>query len=253
MSDVADIALKAVQAVLGKAQAVPAGKSSFPPVVSDPPLWDVHVKYPPRRHLFGLSRDSLSKLPSLYRDGNVDQYGRILLDDYKILYERTRDPLLVLETFILAHQEQLYPPIWALEILCNAFKIYLNAQGAQDLGQILQLTGLPKQGSTFKQRTKRRRDLMLAEYICWYAALKPCSLEKATEMVSVHWKTGVKNGWYRFGHALDKPISAEALLQYYKRRWRAQFMCDERYMDIQVRLQALTDDEKKQFIAKIES
>jgi hypothetical protein len=215
-------------------------------------LWDLHVKHPPPGPFLLLTRNRLKELPSLYRDGEVDEWGRIHLDKYRLTYERTGDALLVLDAFVLAHRENLYPPMWVLEILTAAFQKYLSDQGSNSLEQLLMLAGQPKQGSSFKQRAKRRRDYMLAEYMCLYAALKPCSLETAADCVASHWQAGVKNGLYKFGYDLDKPLDKDTLLQYYDRRWRAQFMCDEKYLGPLSRAQTLTDGEKEQFLKKFD-
>jgi hypothetical protein len=121
------------------------------------------------------------------------------------------------------------------------------------LEQLLNLSGLPKQGSSFKQRAKRRRDQMLAEYMCLYAAWKPCGLETAADRVASHWQTGLANGLYKFGYDLDKPLDKVTLQQYYDRRWRAQFLCDEKYFGVLSRTQTLTDIEKQQFLKKFDT
>lgn len=216
-------------------------------------LWDVHVKHPPSSPNIWLTRDCLKKLPSLYRDGEVDKWGRIPLDEFQLAYSRTGDPLLVLEAFVLAHREKLYPPLWVLDKLSTAFETYLSSQKSNSLEQLLDLTGLPKQGSSFRQRAERRRNKMLAECIALYAALKPCSLQSATECVANHWNAGIERGTYKFGYHLDKPISSDSLLQRYQRRWRTQFMLDEKYMDQIPSVQALSRAEKEQILKTLES
>ncbi len=216
-------------------------------------LWDVHVKHPPSSANPWLTSDSLKRLPSLYRDGAVDEWGRIPLDDCQINYKRTGDHLLVLEAFVLAHREKLYPPLWVLDKLNAAFEKYFSSQGSDSLEQLLHLTGLPKQGSSFKQRAQRRRDKMLAEYIALYAALKPCSLQLAAHRVANHWEAGVKRGLYKFGYGLDKPLSSDTLLQCYRRRWRKQFLLDEKYMDQLPSVRELSKAQKEQFLKTFES
>ena len=214
------------------------------------PLWDLHVKHHPVRMFY--SKSDLVKLPSLYRDGEVDQWGRIPLDCVHLRYIFRKDPLIVLEAFNMAHEEKLYPPLWVLDFLHIAFKKYLTGNGVMPLDYYLGIGGKPKEGSRFKQRSKQSRDGLIAVYICWYADLRKCSIETAAEHVALHWNAGLKKDLYKFGYGLDKPLRAETLAQNYVRRWRKQFRCDEKYLDVQTRLRSLTEDQRQQFLAKFD-
>lgn len=225
-------------------RSTPAQKSKFVP------LWNLHVKHPPVKMFYSTS--DLVKLPSLYRDGEVDQWGRIPLDNVHLRFSATQDPLMVLEAFNMAHEEKLYPPLWVLDFLHIVFKKYLARDGAMPLDYYLGIGGKPKEGSRFKQRAKQNRDGLLAVYICWYADLRRCSIETAAEHVALHWNAELKKDSYKFGYGLDKPLRAETLAQNYVRRWRKQFLCDEKYLDVQTRLRSLTEDQRQQFLAKFD-
>ncbi len=247
-----DLALEAVRSAIAQSPSPITKPTSKRKPKQKALIWNLHVKHPPDGPPPALTKASLKKLPPLYRDGPVDKWGRIALDDYQIAYTRSHDPLCVLEAFIWAHRNKLYPPIWALEILCSALEKYLEDGNRQTLEQLLNLSGVPGGGSVLRNRAKRRRDRMLAEWICWYADLKPCSLDQASKAVADYWDAYVRRGIHKFGYRLDKPIKRQALVQYYERHWKRDFACDEKYLDIQERLRSLTDEQKKQFVRKIE-
>ncbi|CBK43893.1 protein of unknown function [Nitrospira defluvii] len=252
-----DFALEVVRSVVDERPLAPAKftserKPKQKAHVPESLIWDLHVKHPPDGPFPFLTKAGLKKLPSLYRDGHVDKWGRIALDEYQIAYARSQDPLLVLEAFMWAHRNKLYPPIWVLEILCSALEKYIKDGRRETIEQLLNLSGVPGGGSVFIIRAKRRRDRMLAEWICWYADLKPCSLVQAVKVVADYWDECVRKGIYQFGYRLDKSIQKEALIQYYEKRWKREFGCDEKYLDIQERLRSLTAEQKKEFVRKIE-
>jgi hypothetical protein len=255
-SDMVDLGNSVIEGVIGQKLSFsmknPMSSAGPQPVHKSTPLRNLHVKHPPGS-LFGYSKQDLAELPSLYRDGEVDEWGRIPLDDMEWEYIRTQDRLLVLEALVLAHDEKLYPPMWVLDLLYTAFKEYLSDRGCHSLDHYLGIVGNPKQGSSFKQRAKEHRDLMLALHISWYAFLKQCSLEKAAAVVARFWNAGVERGSFNFGYGLDKPLDASTLHQNYVRKWRQKFMCDEKYGSIQCHVESLTDEERKQFLARFDT
>lgn len=264
LSEAVDLAIEAVHSVTRKSES-PSSTTKRAGPFSAPqkrtklarksefvPIWDLHIKHPPYNPLPLYGKPSLPSLPSLYRDGEVDEFGRIPLDREQFRFNRTQDPLVVLEAFIMAHEEKLYPPLWVLDFLFTAFNKYLKGQGSLPLDHYLGIGGKSKQGSRFQQRRKEARDSMLAIYITWYIGLKKCSVEKAAERVAIHWNAGLKEGLYKFGEALDRPLDTDTLMQYYVRGWRKKYLCDEEYLGIQSRLRSLTKEERQSFLAKFE-
>jgi hypothetical protein len=216
------------------------------------PLWDLHIKHPPSQLFPFLRKGNLDKLPSLYRDGPVDAWGRIPLDDIHIAYKTHGNPLLVLEAFVLAHKEKLYPPLWVLDILNHAFEKLLSDKGLSSLDELLHLMVPSKRTSVFKETATRRRNFLLATRICLYSTLKPCSIDMACQKVAAHWNASIDKGVRHFGYKLDVPFKCDVLRQNYCRTWRREFMCDESFSSVQQRLHAMSDKERADFLAEFD-
>jgi|WetSurMetagenome_2_1015567.scaffolds.fasta_scaffold00088_50 hypothetical protein len=77
----------------------------------------------------------------------------LFLELKRARYKKTKNPIELIESFVIAMENRIYPPIWVLDALYNAFKEYEKRRDVTTLDKILGLSGsVSGKDGTYKKR-----------------------------------------------------------------------------------------------------
>ncbi len=120
----------------------------------------------------------------VYRDEkSKNPMTQLYLDIKRDNFEKTGNPIYPLEAFIIASEEALYPPAWALSWLIEGFKEYHNSVGAKNLHQLLGFTKRRGQTKLFQEIIYETRNESLCLDIVRLRILFDITIEEACLMV----------------------------------------------------------------------
>ncbi len=140
---------------------------------------NLYVKHLP---LGDISPEELPGLPIREFDPSVPTDTWVTLCIRRISYEQRGDAVALLEAFLLAHDFGLYPPMWVLESLAKAFRIYLRNEGSTPLADTLGIN-LGRGKSLFKKTAEDELTQQLALQLFYLRTLFCISVEHAAEML----------------------------------------------------------------------
>ena len=129
----------------------------------------------------------------------------------KISYQKTKNPVYLIEAFLLAMQAKLYPPLWVLREMETAFQEYHDCAGKVALDKILGLNEGPGHRNRFWTFAKAERDFIILEDMRILRTVFKISVDNAVEMVERRMESPIDNSGVGI-----KAISFEAI----KKLWR---------------------------------
>ena len=74
------------------------------------------------------------------------------------MFDRTKNPVHLIQAFMLAHQAGIYPPLWVLNSLCEAFKGLQISGGVKSLDTLLGLRSGKKGNNSPSYKRAARED-----------------------------------------------------------------------------------------------
>ena len=184
---------------------------------------ELYTKYPPTGRI---PVDEIEKLPPAHIpewDSALSADTWLRLSIKRSEYEKTCNPVMAIEAFLIAHDAGLYPPAWALSWLLDAFRAFHAAQGKTKLDKLLRTTRRPGQDPIFKTIMNDARDSMLCFDIFRLKTLFGVTVAKAAEMVSR--KLEDSPNWNTSKYA-PKKLSAGTIRDVYLRRWKQRIDSD---------------------------
>lgn len=186
---------------------------------SEDPSWvlELWVKEPPA----GFTPiEDLGKLPSPYTteiDKELSFETCMLLTMRRRQFKKTKNPIFAIEAFLIARESKLFPPMWVLNWLGEAFKKYHSGQGTQSLEKMFGLVPGRGQSPLFKALGEEERDEMLALDVWRLRTLFNVSIETAATMVSRRLEE--TPDWNKSRYALHA-LSAKTIEDRYKKKWK---------------------------------
>ena len=179
------------------------------------------------------------------KDLDPDTY-LALMHVKKDLFGEDQDPIHVLETFLIAHENGVIPPAWIYDYLAQGFRTFLKSDGRKTLDFFLGFQpGKGPGDSPFKKRYLKERDFILCLDMFRLQDWFGYSQYKAAEMVSR--KLEEIPDWNRTRFAFKKP-QADYLRDQYSRRWKKRLM--SRAYSPLIRAIQKTPQKTKQFFLK---
>ena len=166
-------------------------------------------------------QDNLNKRPAYITDMELfdlipDKQVFIGLKMKKGPYEKTKNPVYLIEAFLLAHENGIYPPMWVLNFMAEVFKKYHSTLGEISLDKLFGFKGWRGQEPAFKSIMKKEeRDEMLMKDI-FSLHLLGYSIEDASHMVARKLEQSPK--WDKTGLKLGG-LSAKTMEFMYKKKW----------------------------------
>jgi hypothetical protein len=190
----------------------------------EPTFWEGHTKLPPKgriqESLLGLGRLSayVSEL-----DDQLDQNAVFHLSLKKAAYEKDPNPVYLIEAFLIALENDLYPPLWALNDLKKAFTKYHSHRGRggeKTLDHFMGFSGRKSPEQSFKHLLIAERDEILCldvyKLIKWFGL----SIHKAAEMVGR--KLEATPEWNKTKFKVKTP-DVDTIAQKFSRKWKKIF------------------------------
>jgi len=152
--------------------------SSF---VRHPPQGDLTIN---EIHNLKLCISELDNCGNIYKLDDSDPFdARMLLILKKGEFDRTQNPIVAMEGFIVANQAGLYPPLWVLNFFTESFEIYHENLGEVSLDKVLGLTRGKGQTNAFKELIIKERNENIIKEAYRLCHLFNMSIEKAAYMV----------------------------------------------------------------------
>lgn len=145
------------------------------------------------------------------------------------------NPLILIETFLAMHRENLYPPLWVMDYIAKVFEEYYNLQGAKTLDEVFKLKVGKGQTPLFKAALKGERDEIMCLRVFKLNSLFKISIEDACFMVSEYFKKEDMQN-----------ISEDTLKDKYIRKWKN--ICEN--MGIRESILSWDEQQKKVFLQK---
>jgi len=181
---------------------------------SDDIYLDAYTLYPPEEEI---SLDELPKLPAHVPETKIKGETNILLKMRWSEYKRTKNPICVVEAFLIAHEAGIYPPMWALDFLHTGFKEYHDSQGLKDLSKLFGLKRGKGQDPIFQPLIEEDRDSMLCLDVYRLQTSFDFSVEEASYMVArrleetENWNKSLFKIWQ---------IGEETIKDKYLKKWK---------------------------------
>ncbi|GAV20824.1 hypothetical protein MMIC_P1799 [Mariprofundus micogutta] len=108
---------------------------------------------------------------------------RMLLITKKDEFDRTKNPIIAMEAFVISHKVGLFPPMWVLNFFANGFEEYHEALGKISLDRVLGLVRGKGQTNAFKELINKDRNENVALEAYRLRHLFNISIEEAAFMV----------------------------------------------------------------------
>ena len=140
-------------------------------------------------------------------------------------FERTKNPVYLIEAFLIAHNNGLYPPMWVLNFIADVFKRYHDSLGELSLDKLFGCKRWKGQEPPFKTVLNEERDEMLMIDV-WRLNLLGYSIDEASAMVAAKLENNKK--WDKTGLKLSS-LSEGTIQSIYKKKWSKLFK-DEAFL-----------------------
>lgn len=142
-------------------------------------------------------------------------------------FKETKNPVYLIEAYLLAYRNGIYPPLWVMDFIAGAFEKYHKAHGYEQYTNrerttLDQLFGFGKgKGETlsFKKLLLEQRDEKLMIDICRLRKLFNVSIETAVKMVAAKLSAMPYDDFDRTGLKLKK-IGFDKLKEKYFKKWK---------------------------------
>lgn len=185
--------------------------------------------------------DNLNKRPAYiteieFSDLILDKQVYIGLKSKKGPFEETKNPVYLIEAFLCAHENGIYPPMWVLNFMAGVFKKYHRALGYEKYPKgrgKLTLDDLFGFGINKGQTPRFKRVLQLDRNEMLMVDVKKLtllnySIDVASGMVAR--KLEETQGWDKTGLKLGE-LSASTIEDIYKKKW-SKFFNDKAFEKI---------------------
>lgn len=137
-------------------------------------------------------------------------------------FKKTGNPIYVIEAFLAAHKENLYPPFWVLDYIAEAFEEYHKLQGTKPLDEVFKLKVGKGQTPLMKSLLEDERDEMLCTHVFNLCLLFKISMEDSCFIVSQFF---VEEDWNKTLYDM-REISEETIKDKYIKKWKKIFDVD---------------------------
>jgi hypothetical protein len=112
--------------------------------------------------------EELNKIPAHhfaeFEKGLLDSSVSIALMCKRPIGGKKADPLKALETFLLAYENGLYPPVWVLDYMADIFKTFHESAGMKSLDTLFGFNRKGR-GGPFQKMTETQRDGIVCQNI----------------------------------------------------------------------------------------
>lgn len=201
-------------------------------------LWDAYTLHPPEGEF---RVDELPQIPANVPENGIDVETNISLKMKKSEYEKTKNPLLIIEAFLIAHEAGIYPPMWVVNFLYAGFKEYHDSQGLKDLDKLFGLKKGKGQSFIFKSFIEEDRDSILCLDVYRLQTAFNYSVEEASYMVARRLEE--TENWNKSPFKINK-IREETIKDRYLKKWKKIYDKDF----IRDEILSWTKEEKKKYI-----
>lgn len=120
---------------------------------------------------------------------NLLSDARMQIEFRRMMFEKTDNPVYVIETFIISYRNGLYPPIWVLSWLCDHFEDWAENAGRKTLDKAFELTAGKGQTKPFEKIDIAWRNDNLCLEVWRLRHVFDISLDDACSMVSARLQT----------------------------------------------------------------
>jgi len=149
------------------------------------------VRYPPAEdltiddlHDLKLCISELDDCGDTFKLEEDDPFdARMLLVMKKGEFDRTKNPIVAMEAFVIAHQARIFPPMWALTFFAENFEEYHASLGEVSLDKVLGLSRGKGQPPAFKELINSERNDNIIQEAYRLCHMFDISREKAAYMV----------------------------------------------------------------------
>lgn len=163
--------------------------------------------------------EELNKIPAHIREMDLTVQVSMPLLIRHSLFKTTKNPVLALEAFLIAHRAGLYPPKWVLNYMAGIFEEFSTALTSTSTKSLDRLFGFkPKQGQSVPLKTllNEQRDEILCRDVYLLNKLFGIAIEKASEMVARRLE---ENNYTEMKGPTLKKITADTVKDRYLKKW----------------------------------
>lgn len=131
-----------------------------------------------------IGKEILRQTGSICFAYDVDNNLRRELFLLKRQYQKTKNPVYILQSFLKAHTAGLYPSVMVLNVLAEAFKDYIDSWGRKSLDDILKIKlGIDKKDNAFTLIDKKGFEGVVFMDVCKLICLFNLHVKEAVHMV----------------------------------------------------------------------
>ena len=160
--------------------------------------------------------------PYFVKHINLPPETSVAIECRYMSFKKTENPVYVIEAFLIAHKENLYPPFWVLDHIAGAFEQYHKLQGTKPLDEVFKLKVGKGQTPLFKSLSEDERDQMLCQHVHNLCVLFKISIDESCFMVSRYFEEEDLNKTL-----FDmKDISEDTIKDKYIKKWKKIFNVD---------------------------
>lgn len=127
--------------------------------------------------------EELKQLPGHVSEFEINPQTAMLLEIKRGHFKRTKNPILAIEAFLIAHEARIYPPLWVLDFMEGAFKKWHGSKDKESLDKGFGLTGGKGSTRPYKLLLHEERDAMLC-FDVFRLSLLGYSVQEASHIVA---------------------------------------------------------------------
>lgn len=178
--------------------------------------------------------DFPDNLPNLYvpvLDAEILRLAAHLREVQKV-FLKTHNGIYLLSAFLLAHESNLYPPLWVLDALALSFKNYHSNPEASPLDKWLGLQRGRGQKTASGEAAQQARDRDLAVDIWLLQCKFGLTVSEAVEVVQETLNDPSLLPRIRWEKRLKRTLTFDSLAKLYSCKWKPKFGLTKEYYDL---------------------
>jgi len=161
-------------------------------------------------------------------------------------YKEKKNPVYLIEAFLVAYNEGLYPDKWILDSIADVFQKYHKSLGEEDMESLFGFKRGPGQETAFKEVINKDRDQILMLDIVRLKIVFGIDIDDAAEMIAARIKQ-TKDFVYK--NSNTRKLKAESIKHKWNNEYCKFYISEIRDGSWRSELMKWTDKEKKEYLA----